>query len=1242
MSWDEPLDYLTKDMAVHAVLLPTGTHGKILYFGGYDVDDTHLFDVDTAASAMSDPIEDIPAEVSPGYNIFCCGHAFLADGRVLIAGGQLPAAEPDLDVHEHGNMAGGGERSCAIYEPIKGLWRKPTEDVQPMNPDPAENPNSGGRWYPTLTTLHNGEVLAVGGHPDVREAYPDKPNKRHNNNTPERYNPSGNFWTLLASNPPTESQITAITTDHAYDYQRTHLLPNGQVFFSSPVRGKNRLYDPFNGIFLDNPTIDLPVGDNKYHQISAKYTSVMLPLLYQENYRPRVLLMGGEKAVRLDLGDASPHWVQAGDRNGPLNSNWSDPPDNGTPPQRNYVCPVILPSGEIFFSGGTRITGTDEEQQASAVFEGEIYEPGIDWQSGQFDFNNEKWQKVEKAKVERHYHSVALLLPNGTVWTAGSNGPSPVGTRELRIEIFKPSYIKPGRPVINACPKNIGYGFEFYIETPQYNNISRVALIRCGSCTHGFNPDQRYISLNFDKVQGQIDTLRVFSPPNSKIAPPGYYMLWIIDDQDRPCGWASFIRISDQKCEISNEISTFSKHEAETFSSFNNAIYVIYGGFLPSEVSEPSITIRWEDGDQNEVPGMTYSLEKKYHEGNAQELDTAQRIVYLYNIIFNDIKAFDEIPDVPGEPAYRVVIFRTEMKEFVCQTRLTLSLRPNPFMRDGDISWLSIDLKAFKTSSGTTEPFSAGVSHKSGENAPYEYIKALLDEYDKLPPDGTHPFNKIPTDLEANHLALYPKEGENDIYNYAIARVRFRAPLGTNAENVRVFFRLWTTGWTDLEYDTKRNYRRHGNGLNAAPLLGLVGGEITSIPCFAEARKPDMESQVDSINHKPIIEGKDANEVHTYFGCWLDVNRDMKLFPLEPPEDFNGPFSGNDQNPLKTIRELMRGLHQCIVAEIHYTLDPILEKATPSSSDNLAQRNIIFEETANPGSFSTHLVHHTFEIKPSSISLSHIIDSFLLTANIRHRPDELYIDWGNLPKDSHATFYLPQVNIDEILHAMSLRQSPPNLSKAGPHSLRCKVTEMGFIPIPGPSSSNLPGLLSIQLPPNLSKGQKFSIVVRQVDGRTHKVIGTFQFDILVKTSQDILPHANRNLSVLKHIAKAIPIENRWYPVFQRYLEELEDRIRGFGGNPDEIAPLPTGDETVEEERPIRNQVTGKISQILYDCFGDFEGFILDLCPDERRFNSKEKAIEEIVTRACCERILVTVYISSENKVRPYKIGLHCY
>ena len=116
------------------------------------------------------------------------------------------------------------------------------------------------------------------------------------------------------------------------------------------------------------------------------------------------------------------------------------------------------------------------------------------------------------------------------------------------------------RPTISGCPANIGYNMAFTVTTPQAGSISRVAVTRCGSITHAFNSDQRYVGLNFTKGSS---SLTVTAPPDAKIAPPGYYMLWIIDSQGRVCQLAKFIRICDQKCEINLDVSTFSKHEAQ-------------------------------------------------------------------------------------------------------------------------------------------------------------------------------------------------------------------------------------------------------------------------------------------------------------------------------------------------------------------------------------------------------------------------------------------------------------------------------------------------------------------------------------------------------------------------------------------------------------------------------------------------------------------------------------------------------
>ena len=87
---------------------------------------------------------------------------------------------------------------------------------------------------------------------------------------------------------------------------------------------------------------------------------------------------------------------------------------------------------------------------------------------------------------------------------------------------------------------------------------------------------------------------------------------------------------------------------------------------------------------------------------------------------------------------------------------------------------------------------------------------------------------------------------------------------------------------------------------------------------------------------------------------------------------------------------------------------------------------------------------------------------------------------------------------------------------------------------PGPST-NLPGLITVQLPPNLTKGQTFKVVVRQVDGRKYKVIdGIFSSGFWSSTALGIPAAPETRNSVLKHIALSIPQENRWHPSGARF------------------------------------------------------------------------------------------------------------
>jgi hypothetical protein len=182
---------------------------------------------------------------------------------------------------------------------------------------------------------------------------------------------------------------------------------------------------------------------------------------------------------------------------------------------------VLLPTGDVFVCGGVRNVGANSD--STGVQRAELYRSATN-----------RWQTLQPATVVRNYHSVALLMPDGRVWTAGSNKngeqsfPMPnVDNRELRIEIYEPAYVGQARPQIEEAPATIAYDAPFTVETTQTNSIRRVALVRTGSVTHSFNSDQRYVACSFERSGPH--RLRVTAPPTSAVAPPGYYLLFVVN-----------------------------------------------------------------------------------------------------------------------------------------------------------------------------------------------------------------------------------------------------------------------------------------------------------------------------------------------------------------------------------------------------------------------------------------------------------------------------------------------------------------------------------------------------------------------------------------------------------------------------------------------------------------------------------------------------------------------------------------
>ncbi len=215
------------------------------------------------------------------------------------------------------------------------------------------------------------------------------------------------------------------------------------------------------------------------------------------------------------------------------------------------------------------------------------------------------------------------------------------------------------------------------------------------------------------------------------------------------------------------------------------------------------------------------------------------------------------------------------------------------------------------------------------------------------------------------------------------------------------------------------------------------------------------------------------------------------------------------------------------------------------------------------------------------------------------------------------------------------------------------------MPIPQGGDVNYAGLLTIDFPPGIRKGQQFAIAVSQITSTGavrevipqvrgaavaearpwRRVLGQFKLTVPVLTKADILPDAERLLAILLWTAQTIPLSSRWYPVFQRYLEQLTDRITFLGGDPASIQPSPGGIVPIghhpgkgghHEHGAGRERVHGKVHALSYDHFGDFEGFVLETASGHHRFfASRERRIELLAQRACEER-LPTVVIPAEN------------
>ena len=375
------------------------------------------------------------------------------------------------------------------YDPFHGELRSAVYDLTTGAFTNVQN-MAHGRWYPTVTNLGDGTVMTFSGLDE----------NGNTNTTVEIYSVSTGWSTPIGSpfTPPL--------------YPRMHVLPDGKVFYSGST-AQSRLFDPvaktWSGV----------IATTNYGGTRTYGTSVLLPLTPANNYKPVVMIMGGGNPSTattelIDLSAATPIWT-----NGPP---MSEP--------RIEMNATILPNGKIIALGGS----LNDEDTGTASLNADLYDPATN-----------TFSSAGMNAFARLYHSNSLLLPDGTVWVAGGNPAR--GTYEQHMEIYSPAYLfnldgtLATRPAITGVPSSgIGYGSAFQVQTPDAASITSVVLIRPGAPTHAFDMEQRLVAMNFTVGSG---FLNVTAPPNGNIAPPGYYMLFILNSSGVP-SVAQFVQLT--------------------------------------------------------------------------------------------------------------------------------------------------------------------------------------------------------------------------------------------------------------------------------------------------------------------------------------------------------------------------------------------------------------------------------------------------------------------------------------------------------------------------------------------------------------------------------------------------------------------------------------------------------------------------------------------------------------------------
>jgi len=395
---------------------------------------------------------------------------------------QVPNNNTDIFCSGHVALADGRILVVGGYDSVNNITG--VADVNIFDPGTqnwAVAPKmSYRRWYPTATILPDGRVLVTSG-AQTCWAYECLAS------TPEIYDPTKNSWT----------QLTAAQLPFWY-YPFAFLLSDGRVLIGGSSE-QPAVTQALNVSTQTWTTIDtaLPDGGSSVMYATGKF---MKSGASSDAGGPNTV--ASNTTYVLDMTVPSPAWQQTASMASP----------------RAFHNLTLLPDGSVVATGGEQTV--DGSSIPNAVYQAELWSPAT-----------KTWKTLALGSVPRLYHSTAILMPDARVLVAGGGSVYPA-TDETVGEYYSPPYLFKGpRPSITAAPPAISYSTNFVIQTPDAANIASIALIRLGATTHQFNQEQHAVNLSFQSSAGSVT---VQGQASSALAPPGYYMLFLVNSNGVP------------------------------------------------------------------------------------------------------------------------------------------------------------------------------------------------------------------------------------------------------------------------------------------------------------------------------------------------------------------------------------------------------------------------------------------------------------------------------------------------------------------------------------------------------------------------------------------------------------------------------------------------------------------------------------------------------------------------------------